>query len=100
MELVPLARYAALHDTTRQAATRWRTNGVLVCVGGKIDVAASDVRMKNAGLGRFKHKASAAAKLSNSDVFSDADAAMTDALEDVFADAVGSPPIAEYEHII
>ena len=57
MKTVSLTAYAALHGATRQAAAKWKTRGVLVFYGDGIDVAASDVRMRDAGLGRFKEVA-------------------------------------------
>ncbi|WP_395391472.1 hypothetical protein WBP07_12635 [Novosphingobium sp. BL-8A] len=60
MKTVSLTAYAAMHGASRQAAAKWKTRGVLVFYGDGIDVTASDVRMRDAGLGRFKEAAQTA----------------------------------------
>lgn len=54
MTLLSLTAYAATHGTSRQAASKWKTKGALVFSGDLVDVEASDDRMREAGLGRFK----------------------------------------------
>jgi hypothetical protein len=54
MELVSLSAYAASHGASKQAAAKWKARGALVFSGKLVDVAASDDRMRGAGLGRFK----------------------------------------------
>lgn len=57
MQTVSLNAYAKQHGASPQAATKWKSKGYLVFVDGKVDVAASDAKMKDAGLGRFGAKA-------------------------------------------
>jgi len=57
MTLLSLGAYGKAHGASRQAATKWRDRGVLVLDGDKVDVAKSDARMRDAGLGRFKDEA-------------------------------------------
>ncbi|WP_174296524.1 hypothetical protein [Sphingomonas bacterium] len=54
MALISLTAFAKAHGVSRQAATKWKTTGALVLSGSLVDVDASDQRMRNAGLGRFK----------------------------------------------
>lgn len=58
--LLSLTAYGGAHDATRQAAAKWKKAGVLVLSGDQVDVAASDDRMRAAGLGRFKGEAAEA----------------------------------------
>lgn len=60
MTLLSLTAYATYHGAKRQAATKWKKSGVLQFSGDLVDVEASDERMRNAGLGRFKGAADAA----------------------------------------
>lgn len=61
MTLLSLTAYAKTHGASRQAASKWRKNGVLVLVGEFVDVEKSDARMRDNGLGRFKLEAATAA---------------------------------------
>lgn len=54
MALVSLSAFAKLHGVSRQAATKWKNTGALALSGDLVDVDASDQRMRDAGLGRFK----------------------------------------------
>jgi hypothetical protein len=54
MALCSLAQYAKLHGASKQAASKWKTRGVLVFSGGQVDVEKSDKAMRGAGLGNFK----------------------------------------------
>ena len=54
MATCSLAAFAKRHGVSKQAATKWKTRGVLVLSGDLVDVAASDRRMKSAGLGLYK----------------------------------------------
>lgn len=54
MTLVSLSAFAKMHGASRQAAAKWKSKGALVFSGDLIDVVASDQRMRDAGLGRFK----------------------------------------------
>lgn len=54
MALVSLSAFAKLHGVSRQAATKWKSTGALALSGDLVDVDASDQRMRDAGLGRFK----------------------------------------------
>lgn len=54
MTLLSLAKYAASHGVSKQAATRWKSQGAIVFHDGRVDVEASDKLMRRAGLGRFK----------------------------------------------
>lgn len=54
MTLLSLTAFAATHGVSRQAATKWKSTGALVFDGDLVDVDASDQRMRDAGLGRFK----------------------------------------------
>ncbi|NIJ07227.1 hypothetical protein FHS31_000823 [Sphingomonas vulcanisoli] len=52
-----LTAYAASHNASRQAAGKWKARGALVFSGDLVDVDASDQRMRDTGLGRFKQAA-------------------------------------------
>jgi hypothetical protein len=54
MATCSLAKYAERHGASKQAATKWKSRGVLVFSGDLVDVAKSDRRMRDAGLGNFK----------------------------------------------
>jgi hypothetical protein len=54
MTLLSLTAFAATHGASRQAAAKWKSRGALVFSGDLVDVKASDKRLRNAGLGRFK----------------------------------------------
>ena len=54
MTAVSLAQFAKLHGASKQAATKWKSRGVLVFSGDLVDVEKSDRRMRDAGLGNFK----------------------------------------------
>ena len=54
MTTLSLTAYAATHGASKQAAAKWKAAGVLVVLDGKVDVAASDKRMKAHGYGRFR----------------------------------------------
>ena len=58
--LLSLTAFAAAHGASRQAAAKWKARGVLVFSGDQVDVEASDQRMRDAGLGRFKVDAATA----------------------------------------
>ncbi|RUN77317.1 hypothetical protein EJC47_07505 [Sphingomonas sp. TF3] len=60
MTLLSLTAYAKTHGASRQAAAKWKNNGALWFSGDLVDVEASDERMRNAGLGRFKPAAAGA----------------------------------------
>ena len=60
MALLSLTAFAATHHATRQAAAKWKKAGVLVFSGALIDAEASDLAMRDAGLGRFKGEAAQA----------------------------------------
>lgn len=60
MTLLSLTAYAETHGASRQAATKWKTRGALVFSGAMVEVEASDQRMRDAGLGRFKAEAAEA----------------------------------------
>jgi hypothetical protein len=56
MTTCSLTQFAAQHRASKQAATKWKTRGVLVFSGDLVDVEASDRRMRDAGLGRFRQE--------------------------------------------
>jgi len=60
MKLLSLTAFAATHGASRQAATKWKSKGALVFSGEMVNVTASDKRMRDAGLGRFKQAAAEA----------------------------------------
>ncbi len=60
MALVSLTAFAKSHGVSRQAASKWKSAGALVFSGELVDVDASDQRMRDAGLGRFKAPATEA----------------------------------------
>lgn len=60
MTLLSLTAYAATHGATRQAATKWKSRGALVFSGELVNAEASDARMRDAGLGRFRTGAATA----------------------------------------
>ena len=62
MKHVTLAEFASLHGASKQAATRWKSRGLLVFRGDKVDVAKSDASMRVACLGRFRIERSQAKK--------------------------------------
>lgn len=57
MTLLSLTAFAKTHGASRQAAAKWKKTGALVFSGELVDAKASDERMRNAGLGRFKDAA-------------------------------------------
>jgi len=52
-----LTEYANAHGATRQAAAKWKQRGTLIMSGQAVDVEASDKRMKESGLGRYRPNA-------------------------------------------
>lgn len=46
--------FAATHGVSKQAASKWKEQGRLVFVDGKVDLVASDAKLAGANLGRFK----------------------------------------------
>lgn len=54
MTICSLTAYAKRHGVSKQAATKWKTRGVLVFSGDLVDEKASDRRMRDAGLGLYK----------------------------------------------
>ncbi|RSU46333.1 hypothetical protein [Sphingomonas sp. S-NIH.Pt15_0812] len=60
MTLMSLTAFAATHGTSRQAASKWKAKGFLKLRGDQVDVEASDQRLRDAGLGRFKAEAAGA----------------------------------------
>lgn len=54
MPLVTKAEYARHHGKTRAAVQKWEAAGYLVFRDGKVDVEASDEKLRGANLGRFK----------------------------------------------
>lgn len=57
MTLLSLTAYAKGHGASRQAAAKWKSKGALVFKGELVDVEASDRKLRDAGLGRFKTEA-------------------------------------------
>lgn len=45
--------FAALHNVSRKTVTTWKAAGFLVLRDGKVDVRASDARLRERRLGRF-----------------------------------------------
>jgi hypothetical protein len=43
-----------MHGASKQAASKWKSRGVLVFSGDLVDIDASDSRMRGAGLGNFR----------------------------------------------
>ncbi|HZU65428.1 MAG TPA: hypothetical protein VFF98_17200, partial [Novosphingobium sp.] len=54
MATCSIAQFAAMHGASKQAATKWKTRGVLVFSGNEVDIDASDRRMRDAGLGNYR----------------------------------------------
>lgn len=52
--LVSQADYARQHGVSRAAVGKWKAKGYLVLQGDKVDVAASDAKLRGAKQGRFK----------------------------------------------
>src|SRR3546814_1608057 len=50
MELASLAVFGAKYGRTKQAVAKWKSKGLLVMHGGKIDVAASQARLRDHGI--------------------------------------------------
>src|SRR3546814_7235733 len=50
MELASLAVFGAKYGRTKQAVATWKSKGLLVMHGGKIDVAASQARLRDHGI--------------------------------------------------
>jgi len=61
MALASQAEFAALHGVSRKTATIWKQSGLLVFSGDKVDVEASDARLREKRVGRFKDVTGAAA---------------------------------------
>ena len=57
MTSLSLTAYARTHGASRQAAQKWRAKGALVMNGDLVELGASDMRMRSAGLGRYKNGA-------------------------------------------
>jgi len=53
MALVSQAKYAELHGVSRKTVTKWKASGYLTLTDSFVDVEASDIRLKEFGLGRF-----------------------------------------------
>jgi hypothetical protein len=46
MNTLSLAKFGAIHGVTKQAAAKWKDRGLLVIVDGKIDVDASNEKLR------------------------------------------------------
>jgi hypothetical protein len=57
MTLMTKADYAAHHDVSKMAVTKWGRRDYLVLVGDKVDVEKSDALLKERDLGRFAKQA-------------------------------------------
>lgn len=54
MALVTKAEFARLHEVSKPAVQKWESQGYLVLEGGKVDVEASDAKLRGARMGRFR----------------------------------------------
>lgn len=54
MDLVTKAEFARRHEVSKPAVQKWESQGFLVFRDGKVDVEASDAKLRGARLGRFK----------------------------------------------
>lgn len=54
MNTASLSCFGRLHGVSKQAVAKWKADGYLVLVDGKIDVDASDDRLRGAKLGRYR----------------------------------------------
>jgi len=59
MATCSIAAFAKRHGVSKQAATKWKTRGVLVFSGDLVEVEKSDRRMRDAGLGLYKQGSTA-----------------------------------------
>ena len=48
------SKFAERHGVSRQRVSKWKQHGYLVMVDDAVDIAASDRKLKDAGLGKFK----------------------------------------------
>ena len=48
------ADFARLHGVSRKTVTAWKHQGRIVMRGANVDVQASEARLRDAGLGRFR----------------------------------------------
>jgi phage terminase Nu1 subunit (DNA packaging protein) len=53
---VSQADFARLHGVSRKTVTQWKAEGRLAIVAGEVDVEATDARLSDAGLGKFREK--------------------------------------------
>lgn len=92
MTLLSLTAYAKTHGASRQAASKWRKNGVLVLDREFVDVEKSDANMQGNGLGRFKSEAATAAsqpaRRTRNPVAPDIEAAVDEVVTDLTAAVV------------
>ena len=56
MTRASLSEYGRAHGVTKQSASKWKRDGLLVLDGDLVDVEASDKRLSQAGKGRFGDK--------------------------------------------
>ncbi|KAF3997483.1 hypothetical protein [Glaciimonas immobilis] len=46
MSHVFILKFAAMHGVSKQAAAKWKTRGLIVLIDGKVDVSASNEKLK------------------------------------------------------
>ncbi|MFP5515457.1 MAG: hypothetical protein ACLGJC_20525 [Alphaproteobacteria bacterium] len=61
------AEYARRHGVSRPAVGNWKRDGFLVFQGDRVDVRASDAKLRDAGLGRFRAPTKAEAEALTAD---------------------------------
>ena len=80
MATCSIAAFAKRHGVSKQAATKWKTRGVLVFSGDLVEVEKSDRRMRDAGLGLYKQGSTAPTPVDAKPIPVDAPDFETDAL--------------------
>jgi phage terminase Nu1 subunit (DNA packaging protein) len=65
--IVSQAEFARQHGVSRKTVTKWKAEGRLVLVGGDVDVEATDARLFDAELGKFRAEVTTAAGESSSE---------------------------------
>ncbi|MBB4267720.1 hypothetical protein [Roseospira visakhapatnamensis] len=58
MDLVTKAEFARRHGVSKPAVQKWQAQGYLIMSDGKVDVAATDAKLRDARKGRFRSAAS------------------------------------------
>ena len=67
MATCSIAQFAKSHGASKQAASKWKSRGVLVFSGDQVNVEASNKRMRDAGLGNYRQASTPALAVDDRD---------------------------------